>query len=87
MNVEAAPIPAASQNLAFPSTNVIWHHLELHIYSHHLRMDFCPSECTAAQQMERSLESVEVNVLDGRRTRIGACLAGQAVFCCKTDQG
>ena len=50
-------------------------------------MDFCPSECATAQQVASAVESVKINVLDDRRTRVGASLGGQTVVCCEGDTG
>jgi len=52
-----------------------------------MRLDFCPSECTAAEQVEGTMESALGDVLDDSRARVGPCMGGQTVFCCKRDTG
>src|SRR6266545_6501014 len=43
-------------------TNAIWHHLELHLYDDYMCLDFCAPKYATAEQVEGTMESVEVNV-------------------------
>ena len=61
--------------------NAIWHYLELHLYDNYMCLDFCAPKYATAEQVEGTMESIEVNVLDDRCTGVGASVGSQTMVC------
>jgi hypothetical protein len=74
-----------ARRLELDAPNIVRNNLELPVNDNHLCVDCCAPKCTTAKSVESALESVQNHVLDDNRARVGTCVGGPAILCCKGD--